>query len=359
MIFRYKDESYTQYRSSPRQGFGGNYRRISDPRSPQQMEREGQILQPMVPKSNTPEPPSHIVLNPSVNPPKTETMVKVATVTTVRRSLPPGENIHLEQGPKRVPQHTSPGKPERLGHLQSEQSPLSDRHGSQANPHYQEEDSVRNSQSIRSYLSTFEEHQSWRSRPSGRNNHRDPKHILQQSNENLPPVEHHVNGEVGQVIDNVSKVTIVPDRAEITPTKQPGQIPVIKIVVKQDIPPPLPPKVRDSIQLSRSTESVPDANKNTDSQTGSPEEENKENTVSTRPEIIHQRQKSQEEIACEEQAKLVASQLPDHDKHLTDVILPPPEHKSTTDYMSSLFEDKKSQLKRTPDKERIEAITAR
>ena len=52
--------------------------------------------------------------------------------------------------------------------------------------------------------------------------------------------------------------------------------------------------------------------------------------------MTHSRQKSQEEIECEKQAALVASHL--QDKQLSQVILPPPEHKTTTDYVSGLFD---------------------
>jgi protein Shroom len=53
--------------------------------------------------------------------------------------------------------------------------------------------------------------------------------------------------------------------------------------------------------------------------------------------VVHVRQKSQEEIAYEQHAKVVASQLPDGDKSLVEVIVPPPEHKTTCDYMTGIF----------------------
>ena len=62
---------------------------------------------------------------------------------------------------------------------------------------------------------------------------------------------------------------------------------------------------------------------------------------------VHVRQKSQEEIVCDKQAAILASQLAEHDRKLSEVILPPPDHKTTTDYMSGLF-DTKVDVKRTP-----------
>jgi len=54
--------------------------------------------------------------------------------------------------------------------------------------------------------------------------------------------------------------------------------------------------------------------------------------------ISHGRQKSQEERDYEQQAALVAQQLAEKDRQLCEVIMPPPEHKMTTDFMSGIFD---------------------
>ena len=51
----------------------------------------------------------------------------------------------------------------------------------------------------------------------------------------------------------------------------------------------------------------------------------------------HKRQKSQEEIEYEEHAAILASKLKDEDRALSEVIHPPAEMKSSTDYMDDLF----------------------
>ena len=56
--------------------------------------------------------------------------------------------------------------------------------------------------------------------------------------------------------------------------------------------------------------------------------------------VSHVRQKSQEEMVCDEQAAKVAQNLEHGDSQLSAVLLPPPEHKTTTDYMSGIFDTK-------------------
>ena len=63
--------------------------------------------------------------------------------------------------------------------------------------------------------------------------------------------------------------------------------------------------------------------------------------------VKHPRQKSQEEMVYEQQAALLASQLKDKDKQLSEVIQPPPERKMSVDYMSGLFK-KEVKLNRRP-----------
>ena len=55
--------------------------------------------------------------------------------------------------------------------------------------------------------------------------------------------------------------------------------------------------------------------------------------------VVHVRQKSMEEIECEQQVAQLVRQLPESEKvRISEVILPPPEHKTATDYMSGLFD---------------------
>ena len=68
-----------------------------------------------------------------------------------------------------------------------------------------------------------------------------------------------------------------------------------------------------------------------------PHDEEQEDATSPLGSPVHVRQKSVEEIECEKVAAVVAIQIVDDDKQLSDVILPPPEHKMTTDFMSGLF----------------------
>ena len=52
----------------------------------------------------------------------------------------------------------------------------------------------------------------------------------------------------------------------------------------------------------------------------------------------HRRHKSQEEQECEKHAAVLVQQLSQLDKHLCDIILPSPELKMTTDYMTGIFD---------------------
>ncbi|KAK2151962.1 hypothetical protein LSH36_344g02030 [Paralvinella palmiformis] len=55
--------------------------------------------------------------------------------------------------------------------------------------------------------------------------------------------------------------------------------------------------------------------------------------------VVHVRQKSVEEIECEQQVAQLVRQLPESEKQrISEVILPLPEHKTATDFMSGLFD---------------------
>jgi hypothetical protein len=64
--------------------------------------------------------------------------------------------------------------------------------------------------------------------------------------------------------------------------------------------------------------------------------------------VSHVSQKSMEEIAYEEQAAIVAKQLRDEEKHLSGVILPPAEHKKTSDFITGIFDTKVHKVGRRP-----------
>ena len=93
--------------------------------------------------------------------------------------------------------------------------------------------------------------------------------------------------------------------------------------------PPPPPPVSTSPEMNSS--------KPTESSLRPPCDTPPSDTTRTIP-MIHQRQKSHEEIECEKVAEVVAHQIRDHDKELSEVILPPADRKTTTDFMTGLFD---------------------
>ncbi|XP_074651874.1 uncharacterized protein LOC141906471 isoform X2 [Tubulanus polymorphus] len=61
------------------------------------------------------------------------------------------------------------------------------------------------------------------------------------------------------------------------------------------------------------------------------------NNDAATPAIVHVRQKSQEEIDCDQHAKILANELKKKDRKLSEVISPPQYHKTTKDYMGDLY----------------------
>ena len=107
--------------------------------------------------------------------------------------------------------------------------------------------------------------------------------------------------------------------------------------------PPSPAPVEEPVITPRKAEPKPvDINlvEKLESPKSSPKTTPKSSKTSPKAALTtsHVRQKSMEEIACEKQAALVVRQLGEEERQLIEVILPPPEHKTATDYINGLFD---------------------
>lgn len=127
--------------------------------------------------------------------------------------------------------------------------------------------------------------------------------------------------------DTLSEVTMA-----TTSSKNSATTAGLKNVVAQKSNESLNSSLGDSDALGRSPDiDVTSISEHTNSQTLSGDRS---------PPIVphHRRHKSQEEQECEKQAAVLVQQLSQLDKHLCDIILPSPELKMTTDYMTGIFD---------------------
>ena len=362
---RYPAESYMRYRNSPRQGFSGNYRRSSELRTPTTPDGVKDAISLLTADTSASSPVQH-----------NDNLVQVTTVTTVNKAMPVAESkVQLEHGPPRTPySRISPTGPPLVTQDDSvlPSRPRKHSFGEPLVNGAPDEQTVTESPSVRRFIANFEQRQSQenlyepdRPVPPQRTKNKifELKNtLLRKSNENLLNIDS--TEPETRVTENVTKITIVPNRAEITPNRYTSPTTPTSAERKQlqethfdaDTT-----RVETSPTVTTTTVSSPPSTISTTSATLPPPppppplESEPDNSS---PRTVHQRQKSQEEIDCEQQAAIVAIHIQQEDKRLSDVILPPPEHKSATGYISGLF-DTNVDMSRSPKRAAYEATSDR
>ncbi len=346
-----------QTRGNVRQGFGGNYRRNGSASSES--------------PSKTPSPPAH---QPSprsppgslaTNPPPVETVVKVATVMTVTKQLPPAEQkVQIEQGPR----VTSPTA--ELSHASRVHS-NDMAHSNHALSGQSEEQPQTQSPSVRAMLSNFQNAgggspQAWNQArrpltstrdyvpmPMPRAKVKELKEtlILRASNESLnEDTEDRVSPSHSAESSNVSQPPVLPSSV-LSERRIGGNISDVRDQMKKngsrsqerngDTHSSSQPNRKQDTAGSQFSHQQPINSDMTNGGGASPEirvemgdldvrgqgqsastaldVRGQGQSASTAPPHLHQRQKSQEEIDYEKQAAVVAQRLRDEDKRLSEV----------------------------------------
>ena len=393
---RYSNESYMTKRNNPRQGFNGNYRRSNSgelPKTPSSPTTPTTSSSPQLITSGSTTtsgqrrehggPPSPV----SAAPPKSETLVKVATVMTVNKSLPAAESkTQMESGPQRTPTSGGPGihqyyqshhhagppppVPPKKGRSapkpapsQEGAAPTEERHGpvttSDTSPKTPEpfvlsaRPGVTNLDEASSLLTQLSAGRNGVSPPGmtawttvttptapssrAQNGHADPKLPSPDASLTRPAVR---VGRSGRGHSPPSMADSPPTLPSSPPPSQPSDT---GGGVDHDLHACSAKETasQEEKEKSESQETPEDAEEQSptsDASPASPPSEEVSAGGSGGLSPLHVRQKSQEEIDCDKVAAVVAIQIVDDDKQLSDVILPPPEHKMTTDYMSGLFD---------------------
>ena len=348
-ISRYSNDSYMQTRGNVRQGFGGNYRRNVDPVKPP----SPPTTQPPY-GNNTEQQPGYPQQPPrgagtmATNPPPVETVVKVATVMTVTKSLPPAEQkVQIEQGPR----VTSPTAELQHPSYSSHSIMSSPPEGNHVLSGQQTEEQTQ-SPSVRQMLSNFQNNskaQPWTSRrpleptsnyqPVPRTKVKELKESLMRlSNENLSKIDSD-NISPSQSMENISKRTysqpVVPpmyssqsqavssERTEFSGSRDKScSLP------QNGETPSQPMRMRDNHQTHHQSylptksdlTNGASLDASNDLEGSSKVKAERHNQQADAPSVrLHQRQKSQEEIDYEKQAALIAQRLKDEDRHLCEV----------------------------------------
>ena len=368
---RYSSDSYMQKRSHPRQGFGGNYRRSNS--------GEVQNAPNMPPATSSPvtSPVAAMVASPlrketsphgsspvtATNPSKSETLVKVATVMTVNKSTSESR-LQLEQGPVRKPNQPPQVPPkytysERIQRLSTTSLPEH-----QALQHHRQHEDPRvkgSSQPVedlvlmspftpsRTCVTNLDEasrelaskqaqfNQMNSASPTGttRTKVSEIHETLSKSHETLTNA-HDINGDASPP----SKETLSKGPSILQQGSEPkgfdNSAKIVNAINTPDIQKPSSP-----VAVTRENGNSPARVPQTVDVPSTP-------PPPPPPVISHVRQKSHEEIECEKAAAVVAIQIVDEDKHLSEVIHPPPEHKTTSDFMSGIFDTNMSGLPLKP-----------
>ena len=355
-IYRYSHDSYMQNKGHVRQGFGGNYRRNDN--GAQKPPSPGS--QPPF-KSDKPfyqqqgQQPQQGPASPTINPPPTETVVKVATVMTVTKSLPPAEQkVQLEQGPSRMI-----GQPESHGtsmHYPAAENngripnsnPIDNQNGypgantvsSNPDSHHSgpgrplpPDPEQTQSPSVRAMLSNFQSSQPrdgpqpWTPRrqlePTS-NYQPVPRTKVQELKESLMRLSNENLNRLGVDSDNISpsqseeRLHPLPPRANTVSAHH------VSPLAETNQSGPASQEVTSSENMSLIggdsqpiTTSVTNGAEQ-EEEAGLSEDESEGHHPGAPPRV-HKRQKSHEEIECEKQAALLAERLKEDDKRLSDV----------------------------------------
>ena len=129
-----------------------------------------------------------------------------------------------------------------------------------------------------------------------------------------------------------------PMNLQINTSEEAPPLPAKKSVGATPPTPTSPPPVDEPVITPQKAEQKPVNISLVDKLSESPKSESAAPKKQSALTSSHVRQKSMEEIACEKQAALVVKQLGEEERQLCEVILPPPEHKTTTDYINGLFD---------------------
>ncbi len=350
-IYRYSHDSYMQNKGHVRQGFGGNYRR-----------NDNGAQKPPSPGSQPPfkadkpfyQQDQQGPASPTINPPPTETVVKVATVMTVTKSLPQAEQkVQLEQGPSRMigqpeshgtsthyPAVESNGRIPNANSIDNQNgypgantvSSIPDSHHSGPGRPPAPDPEQTQSPSVRAMLSNFQSSQ-----------HRDgpqpwtPRRQLEPTS-NYQPVPRTKVKELKESLmrlsnENLNKLGVDSDR--ISPSQSEERLhplPPRANVASSHRESPLADLNQSGVPSQElSSENLPliggDSQPITTNVTNGAEQEEEaglsegesEGHHPGAPPRVHKRQKSHEEIECEKQAALLAQRLKEEDKRLSDV----------------------------------------
>lgn len=360
--YRYSDESYMTKRHTTRQGFNGNYRRsnsneIIKTTSPVLVTSTGQsILEPRVAQPLR----KHLSESPvsSANPPKaSETLVTLPSVVSDSGKPSSESKTHLEKGPvvhkpqqqqqpPPVPPKTFTSSTDRLADIspkdnvekraspqqQIRLSPTTSKvtNLDEASRQLAFLNNFNNTQDIAPSLTPKSESSDKVTTTKTSSTFSHSKIVsVRRSSETLNGL-HNVNGDSHSSSPDTSLT-----RSNLT----------------QNSPPRTPPTTSNSfnspnssssfsspssLSTPRANEEISKKEENNDEEKEKSEAKGETSPTSLSP--VHVRQKSMEEIACEKAAAVVAIQIVEQDKELSDVILPPPDHKMTTDYMTGLFD---------------------
>ncbi len=266
----------------------------------------------------------------ATDPPPMETVVKVATVMTVTKQLPPAEQkVQIEQGPR----VTSPTAELQLGSLGS--------HGNHTLLGQQDAEETQ-SPSVRARLNAFQSQQPYTpprirplnpGMPMSRSKVKELKEsLLRSSNENLNKIDSE-RVSPGHSLENVASAAKQNSSQHEQPVVPSGykerteQVASARLHQNGDTQSDAQPaRTQDgpmrSRRLSDRSQEPPIAadhpRRSELTNGGSPGREDSPEQQSAPPRL-HQRQKSQEEIDYEKQAALVAQRLKDEDKHLSEV----------------------------------------
>ena len=361
LLDRYSNDSYMQTRGNVRQGFGGNYRRNVESAKPPSPPATRLPYNNNEQQPGYPQQQQRIAGAMATNPPPVETVVKVATVMTVTKSLPPTEQkVQIEQGPRVTSPTAELHHPSYSSHSNNHSNMSSPPDSNHALSGQQQQEQTQ-SPSVRAMLSNFQNNtksQPWTSRrplepasnyqpvPMSRTRVKELKESLTRlSNENLNKIDgEHISPS--QSMENISKRTYSQPVVPSMYSSQSQEAPSERTDVSESSPrygsgihhngdaksqPIRMQERRNQSHLPTTKGDLPNgaslnasdylegsSSSSSSSSTPRIEDEDADSQTNAVP-IFHQRQKSQEEIDYEKQAALVAQRLKDEDRHLCEV----------------------------------------
>lgn len=381
-FFRYSSESYMYRRGNPRQGFGGNYQRqTSNPT--EEISNTPRSQGPRSLSTSTIPDPQHLIsprpLETSVDPPRNETIIQTpakVTITkkvrsmSVQQPLPQPNPPHvgpimdynvnhqgdvMSNGLSQVAMETKPPSPPHVrqnefvhpqcspSHSPSQRSPIHTRQSSNSEDMAEQEVIP----SVNEVIANIEGHHSQTSPPSqkkhvGRSRVAELREtILRKSNENLHESSLSRSREnISRSQESLSRISPASSSEKLSTAKSHDRLHHVT-------PPSTSPLPSPNSHHTRS-KSSPVPLKNCLSEANHEGSQSDNESMQAFESCHVSQQKSLEEIAYEEQAAIVASQLKEEDKHLSEVILPPAQHKKTTDFITGLFDTRLNKVGRRP-----------